>query len=137
MLPKTHFWATLALGITTTFFDFTSLLQAVAILFGGVLIDTDHYLLYAMKKNDLSLRRAYKWFYAMYLRREKRRFLYIFHAIESFIVVFALGFIHSIFFYIFAGMVFHLILDIIQAAQHKHYAKYISIIYYLTKNGLK
>ena len=137
MLPKTHFLATLTLTIITLLFNLTTPLQAAAILFGGLLIDTDHYLLYVAEKKDWSLRRAYKLFYAMYLRHEKRKSLYLFHTVEFFLVVLALGFVHPIFFYIFAGMIFHLMLDITQAVQRGYYAKSISIIGDLYKHGSK
>ncbi len=135
MLPKTHLAATMFLAAGLILIGLADMLQAFLLIFGGFLIDTDHYIWYVWNKKDWSLKRSYKWHYSLYLKKEKRKFLHVFHTVESFIVVSLLSFWHFIFLYILFGMVFHMILDVIQAVNHRFYAKEISSLYSLIKGN--
>jgi len=103
------------------------------ILLSTVLIDVDHYIYYVVRKKDLSLINAYKWF----LKNREKFFrlsckeklnLYsawcFFHGIEILIILFILTFCISEYFsFVFMGFAFHLILDYIEQwnyCQEKH-----------------
>ena len=133
MLPKTHFIWSVALAIILGVLGFLDLFQALAFVFGGVLIDTDHWLWFVFNKKSFSLKKAYKWHYKLYINRVRGNMLQIFHTIESFAVIVLLTFVHPIFFYVFLGMAFHLLLDLVQAYDHGFYGKEVSLIYYLIK----
>ena len=80
------------------------------ILIGGVLVDFDHYILYVIKKKDLSLKRGREY----YTRREfKRDFpvLHVFHTVECFIALLALSFVHVSFFAVLLGFILHMLID--------------------------
>ena len=135
MLPKTHFILTLLLSLILYALSFATPLQAAIILAAGVLIDVDHWLIYAIKRKDLSIRKAYKWFYGFNERKEHKRFLYIFHTFESFLIILLIGLKFTIFLWVFLGMAFHLLMDFIEAIKLKHYGKYPSIILRIMKTS--
>ncbi|MEK6934296.1 MAG: hypothetical protein AABW46_00285 [Nanoarchaeota archaeon] len=78
-------------------------------LIGSWLIDFDHYIWYFIYKKDFSIKNAYRWCRDTHMKDQ----LHIFHVIEFWILMFFLSFIHILFGIVFAGMVFHLILDFI------------------------
>ena len=134
MLPKTHFWASLVLATITFLVGWATPFQSFLIFFGGFLIDTDHYIWYVYNKKDWSLKKAYQWHYALYIKKEKRKCLHVFHTVESFLVIILISVFYAVFYYLFAGMAFHLLLDCIQAYQYGFYGKRISIISLLLKH---
>ncbi len=133
MLPKTHFILALIFSGALFFLDLANWWQTLVILASAVLIDVDHWFVYVIKHKDLSVKRAYKWFYSFYERGIIRRFFCIFHTIESYILVALLAWRFEFFLYVFIGMVFHLILDVIKAIDDQMYTREISTIYYLLK----
>lgn len=99
-------------------------LIGVSIIFlSSFLIDVDHYLYHCLRKNDLSLKNAYKTSMKKTLKfislpREKRNKIYCgfhcLHGIEFLLVLFLFSIFGSgYFFFIFLGASFHLLLDII------------------------
>lgn len=99
------------------------LIGLLIIFLSSFLIDVDHYIYYVLRKRDISLRRAYKW-YVKYsckfchipLDKRKNFYLgfYIFHGIEPLIVLFFLGFYVSQFFsFLLIGFFFHLSTDLV------------------------
>ena len=84
------------------------------------LIDVDHYLFYAVKKRDINVRNAYKWFVKFTEKRKKlsvrkrkkyKHHILIFHGVEFWAILAVLSFVHVFFFYMFLGVVFHIFLD--------------------------
>jgi hypothetical protein len=125
MWPKEHvyigFISALALYII---FPQVGIIEASLIFLACIFIDTDHYLYYVVKNNDLSPIRAVKWFYAKKRRfqslsqeRKKQCFrtykthLLIFHGIEFVLLIAILSFFYPIFFWILIGITIHLLTD--------------------------
>jgi len=121
MFPKYHLIVGLLVSlILFLVFPGINLLAAVIIFLSSVLIDFDHYLYYAIKKRDLSLNRAYKWFVRNRIKlfqlapKERENFkdlILIFHGIECWILLILFSFVSKIFIWIMIGIVIHMILD--------------------------
>jgi len=93
------------------------------IFLSSILIDTDHYLLYAYRKKNLSLVKAWKW-YLMLANNPKEGqkqipFLHFFHTVEFLAFVFILSFFYKIFLWVFIGIAFHGLLDILSMKEKK------------------
>jgi hypothetical protein len=117
---------------------------ALIIFLSTFLIDFDHYLYYAVKKKDLSLKRAYAWFvkHRDQIRklkpseREKyKRGIFIFHGIECVALLALLSYVHPLFAYVLAGVLIHMVFDFMDLYTSKEpfYIK-ISQIYVFMKN---
>lgn len=99
------------------------LIEAGLIFFASFLIDFDHYLYYGIKNKDWNLKRAYKRSMKTSKKyrsfsREKRNKLYcgyyFLHGMETLLVLFFLSYLVSVyFFFIFVGVTFHLLTDIL------------------------
>lgn len=121
------------------------LIEFSLIFLSSFLIDVDHYLYYVYKKRNLNLKKAYKWFIQkrdklLTLPKKKRAeykssFLFL-HGIEFLIILGLLSLISEIFFFIFLGIAFHLILDIPEVYYRFNRADKISIFwdYFKFKN---
>lgn len=94
--------------------------ESLWILFGGVLIDVDHYLYTLFRFKQWSI--AYSYVYHKYFRREYRHYepdiLHIFHTWEAFFAVALLAFFISPFFFILQGMILHILMDFIILFKH-------------------
>lgn len=140
MLPKQH----LLLGFIFSFllyilFPEISPSGFLLIFLSSFLLDIDHYFYYVYKKNDLNLKRAYKWFVSISerfisLSKSKREKYYLsicfFHGIEIVILLFLLGFlVNPLFYSMTIGVTFHLLLDFI--SDYKKLGKFerFSVIY--------
>lgn len=123
MLPKYHIiFGAIITSIIYAIFTIT-LFQAIIIFLSSFLIDIDHYLLYVLKKKDLSLKNAYKsfkqrrinWFQLpKQKRREHKQLILIFHGIEFWILIVLLLFIHKIFLFVLIGVAIHMLPDYIE-----------------------
>ena len=148
MLPKQHiiigFIVSLLLFIC---FPEITLLYTIIIFLSSVLIDFDHYLYYVIKKKDMHLGRAYKWWLGRRVaythmskveRDSYKKVLMIFHGIEFWIILLLLVFINKIFLFVLIGISIHMILDFIDLFIRKDsfYIK-ISQIYTHLKNRNK
>ena len=131
MLPKTHFFLALLFSILLYALGLATPLQALTVLAAGVLIDVDHWLVYAIKKKDLSIKRAYRWFYQFYKKNVNKGFLCIFHTIEAFILVALLSIKFQFFLFVLIGMAFHNALDIAESIHRGFYGRPISLICFL------
>ena len=85
----------------------------ISVLAGSVLIDADHYLWYAVKFKDGSLKRAIRFFEAK--EADHYYCLCVLHTVEV-IAVYIAGvlFMHGAIFWISAGCVMHMALDVAQ-----------------------
>lgn len=132
MLPKTHtiFGFLFALILALIFPKQIGLLGFFVIWVSSVLIDIDHYLLYVVYKKDLSFKRAVSFFYEKAKAFKKlptseqklvHTGLYFLHGIEMIMILLALFFLLKIiiFFYIFLGFAFHMLIDLINIHQRK------------------
>lgn len=117
MLPKWHILLgavfSLVLFLAFNVSPFNSLLVFLA----SVLIDLDHYMWYVQRKKDLSLRRAYIW--AKKHMNPPKPFFHIFHTIEFLILILVLSYFFNFFLFIFIGMIFHSILDLMEMIYNK------------------
>ncbi|HLC72224.1 MAG TPA: hypothetical protein VJH37_01445 [Candidatus Nanoarchaeia archaeon] len=95
-------------------------LQSLWVVFGGVLIDFDHYLYTLFRFKRWSIHFSY--YYHRYHRREFSHYepdiLHIFHTWEAFLAVFVLAFFSSPFFFILQGMILHILMDFIILFKH-------------------
>ena len=108
-------------GSLFVLFPGISLIGLVLFIASTVLIDVDHYLYYVYKTKDINFKRARKWFFdyeKKFLeipfneRNQYRWATFCFlHGIETILLVFILGFYFNQFFFVFAGISFHLLLD--------------------------
>jgi len=93
-------------------------IYSLLIFLGGVLIDVDHYLEYAVRKKDLSLIKAYKegmMFYRKSIRLGRPiriNVLHIFHTLEFLIIFMLLSFFSKIISILLIGILFHIVLDL-------------------------
>jgi hypothetical protein len=85
----------------------------ISVLAGSVLIDVDHYLWYAVKFKDSSLRRAIGFFEAK--ESDNYYCLCVLHTVEV-IAVYIAGvlFMHGAIFWISAGCIMHMVFDVAQ-----------------------
>ncbi len=122
MLPKTH----IILGALFTvvlylIFPLIPLYGLLLVFLSSFLIDFDHYLSAVKETHSLSLRKAFSYHtnQGRIASIDKKRGIrkkgdfHIFHTLEFILLVLILSFIWNPFIYIFTGMIFHSILDII------------------------
>lgn len=127
MLPKTHIVLGAVFSLALFFiFPGTPLYGLLLIFLSSFLMDFDHYLAAARKTSSLSVKKAFNY----YLRqgksvlKEKARGIrakgdfHVFHTIEFLLLIFILAIFWAPFIYIFIGMVFHSLLDIIYLASN-------------------
>ena len=140
MFPKTHiilgFFLSLILYLI---FPQINLLEALLIFLSSFLIDFDHYIYYIYKEKDFSLKNSINWFKqrskkVKSLLKQKRKKLstgfYLFHGIETLLISFLLGFFfNTLFYFVFIGILFHLILDQIEKFFLFRHPTKISIIF--------
>jgi len=119
MIPR---WHILLGAIFTAFiwlvFPETAWYNLALIFLSAFLIDFDHYICAVWKTGKLGLFSAFA--YHKKLQKMHRKCkkkgkgdFHIFHTVEFHLLVFALGFLFEPFFYVFAGMVFHSLMDVI------------------------
>lgn len=147
MLPKHHIIINLIIALILLFF--INPLYVLIIFLSSVLIDVDHYLYYIFEKKRFSLKSAYNWYLierqkfhdlSLKERKKHRYFIFIFHGLESLIILFLLSLYVPIFFFIFIGFSIHLIEDSIIAAKFKFLKRKLFLsyaIYLHAKNKIK
>ena len=150
MLPKSHIilGAISTLALRLLLFAKINFFYAIIIFLSTFLIDFDHYLYYAAKKKDLSLKRAYAWFvkHRDQIRslkpseREKyKRGIFIFHGIECIALLALLTYIHPLFAFVLIGVIIHMLFDFIDLYTSKEpmYIKVSQIYVYMRNRGKK
>ncbi|MBS3090897.1 hypothetical protein J4217_00430 [Candidatus Pacearchaeota archaeon] len=129
MLPRWHiFLGLISTILITLVFPNTSMLYLLLFFLSSFLIDFDHYANAAMKTNKLGLRNAFEYHKILgeIEKEEHKKGLrrkgdfHPFHTIEFHLLVLLLGFLWTSFFFIFLGMLFHSIMDLI-SIQYKGY----------------
>ena len=88
---------------------------------GGVLIDTDHYLLYIYRRRNLSIRGMFRYFEELQPIQSTIPYvgLCIFHTIDFFILLAVLAYFHPVFSYLLAGCLFHFAIDLYDLRRKK------------------
>lgn len=139
MYPKQHIiLGAIFSGILFFLFPQIGLIGFSLIFLSSILIDVDHYLYYVYKKKDWNLKKAHKWFLDHeekfhYLSRKKRGSFYgglcFLHGIEILLILLLLSIISKYFFFIFIGLAFHLLLDIVDQTKCHDRIDKLSIIH--------
>jgi hypothetical protein len=101
----------------------------------AVLIDVDHWFIYVFKKKDFSIINSFKWFVSLEKSKKKPKFLFVFHTIESFLLLILLSTKYLLFQLILIGAIFHMFLDIADSIVNKGYRKDISITISIFKHA--
>lgn len=137
MLPKWHILLGLFFSVILFLFFKVSLFYCIIVFLASVLIDFDHYLLYAKRKKDGDLKKCYEW--NLMLPSKHKKIVHIFHTMEFLIFILLLSLFHQIFLFVFIGLLFHSILDIIELIINSAlYIREFSLIrYLLTKDKSK
>lgn len=140
MYPKQHIFFGITFSLLLLIiYPQISLIGFFLLFFSSVLIDVDHYLYYLLKKKDWSLRRAYKWFMSnekkflslpRKLRNNYHGGFFFLHGVEVlFILILLTMFVSKYFFFIFIGIFFHLLLDIVDETKYKDRIDKFSVLY--------
>jgi hypothetical protein len=133
MLPKTHFILGLIFSILLYFLFHLTIFQAFLVLFASVFIDVDHYMFIVKRKKIWNLKKAYYWHKA--LPKNHKTIMHIFHTAEFIVLVLLLSYFWSGFFFIFLGMVFHSLLDLIDLVyNYKFGVREFSLIRYIIRD---
>ena len=123
MLPKWHIlWGAVFTFVLSIAFPMISVPYLILIFLSTFLIDFDHYMAGARKIKSLSLIKVLRYHDLMEVLHQDNKMrkvkdksdFHIFHTVEFHILVLALGLLWIGFFYVFIGMLFHSILDIIE-----------------------
>lgn len=140
MLPKQHFMfgaiASLVLYFVFPEFD---IFNWVLFLMSSILIDVDHYLYYVYRKKDWNLGNAVRWFFDRRniliraggnFRNNVYSCFCFLHGFEILAVFVSLGyFVWYGFYFVFLGILFHLILDYIDQITYRARFDKVSIIW--------
>ena len=122
MLPKWHFLLSiLFIALVWIIISEISLLYLFLIFFGAFFIDFDHYAVSVWKTGKIGLFDSFKYHDKMKETEEKEKArgirrrgdFHLFHTVEYLILVFVLDYLWVGFFYIFIGMLFHSVLDLV------------------------
>ena len=122
MRPDKHFIYGLIFSlIIFLIFPSIGVTGLLIIIFSTIFIDIDHFIYYAFRKKNLSLKKAVVWYTNNWLKfnkftPEQKEKVYggafIFHGIEMLVILLILGvFLSRIFLFIFIGFLFHMFLD--------------------------
>ena len=127
MLPRWHIlWGAVFTVMIWVFAQDLKFIYLSLIFFGAVFIDFDHYLLATRKNKFFSLKKTLDFFEELNKKeienykegKREKGYLFLFHTIEFHVLVALLGFIWVGFFYVFIGMFFHSLLDLVWLLKH-------------------
>jgi len=144
MFPRIHILVGAIISLLIYLIFPITILQTLILFLSSFLIDVDHYLLYVFITKDISLKRSINYYYnhrskwlklTIEERREFKRFSFIFHSIECWLILLILAQFHTIFYFILLGIAIHMILDYTEIKHLKEpfYQKF-SIVYLYLKN---
>lgn len=113
MTLQQHLLATGAVAAMMT--PFAGVAEVVSFSVGSVLIDVDHYLFYLQRTGRYDVAGMFRYFKNVDRNLAAIPYLgvCIFHTVEFFLLIAILSFFFPLFKYLFCGLVFHLLLDII------------------------
>lgn len=143
MVPKKHILFGFIFSLLILLIFKFSIFSCTIIFLSSFLIDVDHYFYFVFKKKNLNPKKAVKFFFSKKYKMEKvpknqrKNYytgFYFLHGIETLALMFILGkFVSPIFFLIFIGFSFHLLLDWFEEISHEKRIDKISLIYDLLK----
>jgi hypothetical protein len=122
MLPKWHIGMGLVFSfLFKIFFPETSLINLSLIFLSSFLIDFDHYMVAAINTKNISLFNALEYYRKKCLEWDKRIAknifekgdFHVFHTVEFHILILILSFYFNPLLYVFIGMVFHSLCDLV------------------------
>lgn len=122
MLPKTHILlGAVFSALVWLLLPGIPLYGIVLIFLSSFLIDFDHYACAVRRNGSLSLKKAFRYYYDLNkigdkeLERgiKRKGDFHVFHTVEFHLLVFALGFVFEPFSFVFIGMTFHSLMDLI------------------------
>jgi hypothetical protein len=129
MLPR---WHILLGAIFTLIVHFlvpdAGLIELLALFFSSFMIDLDHYLASVIKAGTWKLSDSFEYHRkkGKIQQDEKKRGIFrkgdfhLFHTLEFHMLIFAIGLVMPIFMFIFIGMAFHSITDIVSLTKSGH-----------------
>ncbi len=129
MLPKYHILVGILITPIIHVAYSLTLLQSSIIFLSSFLIDVDHYLIYALMRRDLSLKRASNYFSSLKQkwielpdseRKNKKFVLLPFHGIEFWTFLLILTPLFPLIWFVLIGFVIHMIPDYIDLAYYKY-----------------
>jgi hypothetical protein len=110
MLPKNHFLLGLIFSIILYYYANLTFFQVILVFLSAFFIDIDHYIWFIFYKKDFNLKNAYSFLKDQGFHKPT---LMIFHTVEFILLIGLLSFLNEFFIYIFIGIIFHSIVDII------------------------
>ncbi len=136
MRSSTHIITNSSIGtLLYIYTEITPILLILFVIWGGLLMDIDHIVLFMTKYKLFTLKKWIEITRTLYKKRQAE--LYIFHSPEFHIVLIVLSFFHELFLWILLGSAIHIMLDILS---HYHYHKNFrfllvwSLFYHITRN---
>lgn len=139
MYPSQHlFFAAIFSLILFLLFPYFGIVKISIVFLSAIFFDVDHYLWYVYKKKDLSLKNAYNWFIGnerkllSFSRKQRNTLaggLCFLHGIEILAIFFVGIFLSQYFLFVFVGISFHLLLDIINETIYRDRIDKFSVIY--------
>lgn len=121
MLPRGHIFLSIVAGLVIYFTFHIPIIYSVLFAASSVLIDFDHYAVAAIKRRKLSLKSAFEYHRKMLKHEAEENAkgirvkgdFHVFHTIEFHLLILIIGLFYAPFLFIFSGMLFHSITDLI------------------------
>ena len=144
MLPKWHVLYSFALIYLLAILFHFSLFALLLLFLSAVFIDIDHYFLFVLKQKKLHPKKFWDW--SMKTKMEWNKIedkniyqypIFIFHGLESLLILAILSFFNLLFFWIFLGFAFHIFLDLLQLLYREEKMHKLSQIYTYKTNKNK
>jgi hypothetical protein len=133
MLPKTHLLLGTIFSVLIYFLFDLTLFQASLVLLASVFIDVDHYLFIIKRKNIWNLKKAYYWHKG--LPKNHKTIMHVFHTLEFMILILIMSYFWNGFLFIFIGIFFHSILDILDLfCNYRFGVREFSLIRYIIRS---
>lgn len=90
----------------------TDIKSAIIFLASFIFIDIDHYFLYVYRHREIGINKMFKYFDDLLETRKNAYELCVFHTVEFFLLLFALGYWRKEFWVILAAFFIHFLFDI-------------------------
>ena len=138
MLPKHHIIYGAIFSLLLLSFFQISYVSAMLVFLSSFLIDFDHYLIYAIRKKDFSLKNSFNYFFNMQSKYKKEKNikapLSFLHTIEILFILGLASAYNKYLFFIFIGFLYHCFLDMLyMAKQGTLFIREYSLILYIKR----
>ena len=129
MLPQWRFLLGAILSLLLwPFFGFGSLIIFVS----SFLVDFDHYLLYIKLTKNYNLSKAYNFMKKLAKNKSGKKYLFLFHTIELWLLLIAASLYSRFVFLIFIGVIPHMLFDFIISNSNKRAFSLIAFLIHRT-----